>query len=172
MNLKHRSCGTLALVFAAILLAKGALAATDTNRAAFTDIYTKVSKALKEKDMKEKDMNTIISYETEDYTSKSLSGETENRDQTNEKLKQGFSVFKKISSFDEEIVEAKFENDTATIVVSETMKATIADPEGKDHTVNGLTKSRDIWVKKDGKWKIKSSEMIEDKSTLDGIAVR
>jgi ketosteroid isomerase-like protein len=167
MNLKHRSRGTLALVFAAILLAKGALAATDTNRTAFTDIYKKVSKALKEKDM-----NTIISYETEDYTSKSLSGETENRDQTNEKLKQGFSVFKKISSFDEEIVEAKFENDTATIVVSETMKATIADPEGKDHTVNGLTKSRDIWVKKDGKWKIKSSEMIEDKSTLDGIAVR
>jgi ketosteroid isomerase-like protein len=167
MTLKNRSYQILGFLFAVLLLADGAWAATDTNRTALADIYKTLSKALKEKDMA-----TIISYETDDYTSKSLSGETKNREQTNENLKQGFSIFKKISSFEEEIIEAKFENDTATIVVSEKMTATLSDPEGKDHTLNGLTKSRDIWAKKDGKWKIKSSEMIEDKSTLDGQAVR
>lgn len=154
MNLKLQSFRVLPLVIAVLFLTNGAQAAADPNRAALTDIYKILSKALMEKDIK-----TIISYETDDYTSKSLSGETQNREQTNEHLKQGFSVFKKISSFDEEIIEAKFENDTATIVVSEKMTATISDPEGKDHAVNGLTKSRDIWVKKDGKWKIKSSEI-------------
>jgi ketosteroid isomerase-like protein len=167
MNLKNRSYRTLGLIFAALLLANSVWAATDTNRTALADIYKTLSKALKEKDI-----DKITSYETEDYTSKSLSGETKNREQTNENLKQGFSIFKKISSFDEEILEAKFENDTATVVVSEKMTATLADPEGKEHTLNGLTKSRDLWVKKGGQWKIKSSEMTEDKSTLDGKSVR
>lgn len=157
----------LALTLAVgVIAANFASGATDANRSALETVYSKYTKALKEKDAR-----TVSSYETDDFTIELSSGETLNRQQADALLKQTLGSLKTISNAGAQITDVKTENGTATVSVTETMTATMADSQGREHVISATTKSRDVWVKIDEKWRIKSSKVLEDKSTLDGKAV-
>jgi ketosteroid isomerase-like protein len=159
-----RIASTIVLTCLALGLTYGA---TDANRTALEQVYKDYANALKNKDAK-----AIIAFETDDFSMKDSSGKTMKRDEANAILQQALAVFKTISNVDEQITDLKMENGTATLMVSEKMVGTIVDPQGKEHMLDGITKSRDIWVKDANKWKIKYSEVLEDTSTLDGKAVK
>ena len=158
----------LALTLAvSVIAANFASGATDANRSALEDVYSKYTKALKEKDTR-----TVSSYETDDFAIKLSSGEILNRQQADALLEQTLGSLRTVSKADAQITDVKTENGTATVIVTETMTATMADNQGREHVITASTKSRDVWVKIDGKWRIKSATVLEDKSTLDGKAVR
>lgn len=164
MKLNIRPAQMFAFAIVTLFASHPARAATDANRSVFEAIYKASAKALKDRDLK-----TINSYEAEDFSLKTIDGKSMNREQANASLEKSLAIFKTISKADEEITEIKIENDTATLQVTEKMSATtIADPQGKEHSVESTTKSRDIWIKKGDKWLIKYSEVLEDTSTLDG----
>jgi ketosteroid isomerase-like protein len=168
MKLKNQLSQIFAVALVTIFTASLVQAATDANRAAFEGIYKIYGKAMQDRDAK-----TIISYETDDFTMKTSDGKTLSRDQANTVLEQSLAIFKTVSKIDEQITDLKVENGTATLTVTEKMTATtIADPQGKEHVIEGNTKSKDIWVKKGDKWMIKSSEMLEDTTTIDGKSVK
>ena len=167
--MKLKNLGAQILVMSVAIFAAGFVyGATDSTRTTFEGIYKMYGKATQDKDAK-----TIISYETDDFTMKTSDGKTLTRDQANAMLEQSLAIFKTISKIDEQITDIKVENDTATLMVTEKMTATtIADPQGKEHVMDGATKSKDIWVKKGDKWMIKSSEILEDTTTIDGKPVK
>jgi len=168
MKLKNRAAQIVALSLVTLFTTSLVRAATDTNRAVFEGIYKIYAKAMQNRDAK-----TIISYETDDFTMKTSDGKTLNRDQANAMLEQSLAIFKTVSKIDEQITDLKVENGTATLTVTEKMTATtIADPQGKEHVIDGSTKSKDIWVKKGDKWMIKSTEVLEDTTTIDGKSVK
>jgi ketosteroid isomerase-like protein len=168
MKLKNSAAQIVALGLLTLFTSTLAHAATDANRTVFEGIYKIYATAMKDHDAK-----TIISYETDDFTFKTSDAKTLNRDQANALIQQSLAILKTISKLDQDITDIKVENGTATLIVTEKMTATsIADPQGKQHIIDGITKSKDIWVKKGDKWMIKSTEVLEDTSTIDGKPVK
>jgi ketosteroid isomerase-like protein len=164
MKLKNRTAQIAALALVTLFPAISVLAATDPNRSVFEGIYKAYATAFKDRDAK-----TIISLETDDFTLKGPDGKTLNRDQAHTVLEHNLAILKTISKIDEDITDIKVENGTATVSVSEKITATtIPDPQGKEHVIDGATKSHDIWIKKGDKWMIKFSEILEDTTMVDG----
>jgi hypothetical protein len=118
-------------------------------------------------------VKAIIALETDDFTLKTFHGKILNREEANAVLEQNLAFLKTVSKIDEDIIEIKVENGTATVMVAEKMTGTtIPDRQGKGHILEGATKSRDIWIKKDDKWMVKSSETLEEATTLDGKSAK
>jgi ketosteroid isomerase-like protein len=152
----------------AIILATPVLgiAATDSDRNDLSKIYQVYAQV-----MKQKDLATILSFETDDFTHKLLSGKTLNRQQDAANTRQAFLATKVISRVDVQVLDLKIQSAQANVVASQILEATIVDPQGKEHTLVSKSKSRDTWVKVEGHWKIKYSEDFEGSDTIDGHPV-
>jgi hypothetical protein len=160
MNTTKRICA-FALLLA---MALPVIAATDSKLAEFSKIYQAYAQALKQKDLQ-----TILKYETDDFTQKLKSGKTVSYQETTAGFRILFQIAKEISA-DAQVDAVKTDGTQATVFASEKVEYVVVDSRKNDHHVTETTKSKDIWVQVGGLWKIKFSEDLEFSRTVDGSA--
>jgi ketosteroid isomerase-like protein len=153
----------VALIFANVFAIHCASAETDSDRNALEAIYQQYTQAIKHKDPE-----VIFSYETDDFSVKTVDGKTLNHQQADAAMLQSIQSMKAISSVDVKVMEVKTETNQTTVVVSQKIIAKVVDSEGKEYAWIDDNKSRDSWIKVEGKWKIKFSKNLEDSQTFDG----
>jgi hypothetical protein len=156
----------IALASAIVLPINNARANTDSERTAFEFIYQRVAQDLKQNNAKD-----IFSFETDDFSHKILSGKTLNHQEADAILQQSMNAMK-VSDAETTIADFSVEKEQATIVVTQKIVAILKDPKDKEHKLIDVSKSRDSWIKVDGKWKIKFSEDLDDSATIDGNPVQ
>ena len=152
-----------ALIFANVFAIYCANAETDSDRNALEAIYQQYAQAIKHKDPK-----VIFDYETDDFSVKTMDGKILNHQQADTVMLQSIQSMKAISSVDVKVIKVKVETNQTTVVVSQKIVAKVVDSEGKEYAWVGDNKSRDTWIKVEGKWRVKFSEDLEDSQTFDG----
>jgi ketosteroid isomerase-like protein len=160
-NLKPLLASLLVLVIPAL-----GIASTDSDHNELLNDYKTYVQALKQKDVA-----TIESLETDDFTHKEASGKAFNREQDAENIKKVFQATKSFSKVDIQILDLKIQSDQANAVTLQTLDATLVDPQGGEHILVTQNKSRDTWVKINGHWKIKYTEDFDESNLLDGRTI-
>ena len=97
-----------------------------------------------------------------------MDGKILNHQQADTVMLQSIQSMKAISSVDVKVIKVKVETNQTTVVVSQKIVAKVVDSEGKEYAWVGDNKSRDTWIKVEGKWRVKFSEDLEDSQTFDG----
>jgi len=120
--------------------------------------------------MKDKDWDYIKSVETEDYTEKSKEGTVQNKQQADTQADSMLPMLTAITSASTVITsvrEGKSE-DEVIAETSDTCVLIVKGNDGKDHTMEIASKSRDTWVHRDAGWRIKYHEGLESTTKVDG----
>ena len=125
------------------------------------------------KSFKAKDIKGFMSVYTPDYTSKA-NGKTMSAKEMEAEMKMNMSNTKSVESATLSLGKVAVKGEAATADATFSLKATIADPQGRmgkpgaTHKMGVVEKAREIWVKTKGGWKNKRSDMISETMTLDG----
>lgn len=118
-----------------------------------------------------KDLDGALAHRTQDYVSIGAKGDRKSLEQSRQVLRrlfaamewaQGSSVIQKIT----------LKDDTAIVLVKEKGRLVLANPQtGQKATldINGL--SRDVWVRRQGRWLVKQSQNLQSKITRNGQPV-
>ena len=155
----------VAACVAILMLTCAVMAQDNALRKDFEALYTKRDKAFKGKDA-----DFINSLLAEDYTSKDNDGKLMNRAQTVEKNNSAFAAIKEVISVVTKIESVRQGKDGSEAVVetSDAVKLSFTGADGQPHLYDGAEKLRETWVLAEAGWKLKYTELLESKATIDG----
>ena len=158
----------LGLFFLAILFPVKSLAVveSDPKHKAFENIYQQIDEA-----MKHGDADTIIGFETADFTRKDYSGKILNRQEADAGLRKAMKDTKSISICKAEVKSITSEKEQDIVLVSVHLECILIAPNGTEHKMVDIEEDREVWVKVDGKFKVKFSEIVGGSVTIDGQKV-
>lgn len=150
---------------AVLVLSCAVMAQDNALRKDFEALYAKRDKAFKAKDA-----HFINSLLAEDYTSKDKDGNVSNRAQTVEKNNSSIAAIKEVISVATKIESARQGKDGSEAVVetSDAVKLSFTGADGQPHLYDGAEKLRETWVRAEAGWKLKYTELLESKATIDG----
>jgi ketosteroid isomerase-like protein len=153
-----------ALFLGTLILASPSSAQESEVRKELEALYAKRDAALKAKDVA-----YITSLETDDFTRKSKDGKTVDRKQADAEMDMINTVIKEVTTFKTTLDDVKQgENGEVTVLISDKGALILIGDGNQEHKVEGSGKGRDVWVKTDQGWKIKSHEEVESNTTVDG----
>jgi hypothetical protein len=120
--------------------------------------YASMAKALKEKDLQ-----TLMSYLAGDYTQKGLTGTVANRRQVERDLKQTIDSMETLSATYKIISLAVGKNETTANILYSFSGLTKPDqdPQGRAHRVEFVSPMRATWTKLDQGWRLKRMEELK-----------
>jgi ketosteroid isomerase-like protein len=125
-------------------------------------LYNKVASA-----MMAKDLNGILATGTKDF-SYTEDGKTMTGEQISAQMKQQFQMVKGPIKCKMTVLSCKITGKTATVLSSETSEMQIDEQDGKPHKYTSVGKSKDICVKTDKGWLMKSVTVVSSTMTRDG----
>lgn len=167
----RRKCLALTVMSAAALVAPVLARADDSAvRKELMAVFNKGVTSYKKKDVK-----SFMSMFAPGYTSRSFDGRTMTRADEERDMKQAMSMTKSLDAASLSIEKLATKGNSAD--VTSTMKlsmhvvddGTMGGKKGQPHVLSMEQKSKEIWVKTGGSWKIKSSqELAPGKTTIDG----
>lgn len=129
-------------------------------------VYVKIDAAVKAKDLK-----TLGALLSEDYEGNS-EGKKLTKAQTVAEMKRNFEAVKEITAVKTTIDKIQHVEGNEIVDYTQTVKGTIAGPDGKDHALDVSVKGRDWWVKgEDGKWICVAGEDVSNDVKIDGKPV-
>jgi ketosteroid isomerase-like protein len=164
--MKNRLIGALAL-FVALGAVVTARADDAEVQKALQANYDRMSKALREKDLK-----TLIGFYAPDYQSKGIDGETTDRAAGVEaRLKGLMEAIKSLKTVTAKIDKITVKGDEATVAITQTLVGTVAGADGNDHALDLQLSGRATWIKTADGWRLKRTEALREKGTIDGNAV-
>ncbi len=147
----------LTLLLTGLTYINSASANDDDVRKELEAVYAKIAAAVKAKDMK-----TVESLLGDDYE-KQVGDKTIKRAEVIAQMKKSFEMTKEIKSAKIVIDKIQHVEGNEIVDYTQTMKGVIVGADGKDETVEAVSKGRDWWVKDDdGNWMCVSSERIGD----------
>jgi len=115
-----------------------------------------------------KDNSFEKSLWTDDYTSKNKEGKISTRKEAEAESDAAVAMMKEVEKIETKVEEVMEDpNGETTVMISASGSITVT-LEGQEHKVAGESKSRDIWVKTNQGWRIKSHEVLESSRTVDG----
>ncbi|MDQ4123272.1 MAG: nuclear transport factor 2 family protein [Acidobacteriota bacterium] len=126
-------------------------------------VYAKVDAAVKAKDLK-----ALESLLADDYEGRS-DGKKMNKAETIARMKQHFEMVKEFTSSKTKIDKIQHLEGNEIVDYTQTIKGTVAGPNGKDVPLDVSVKGRDWWVKNDdGKWICVAGEETGSEVRVDG----
>jgi hypothetical protein len=139
-------------------------AGDSTTRTEIEALYAKIDQSRIKKD------NTLYqSLEMDDYTSKSKEGKIKTREEADTESNSALARVKEVQSFKTKVEDLKEEkNGEVSVLINMSAVLTGSGPDGKEHKIEVQSKARDVWVKTEQGWKIKSHEGGESSFTVDG----
>jgi ketosteroid isomerase-like protein len=157
----------VALILGTFILASPSSAQETDVRKELEALYAKRDAALKAKDVA-----YITSLETDDFTKKSKDGKTVDRKQADADMDMINTIIKEVTTFKTTVDDVKQgENGEVTVLISDKGALIMIGEGNKEQKLEGSGKGRDVWVKTDQGWKIKSHEELESTTTVDGKPV-
>ena len=125
--------------------------------------------ARSDKAVKTRDVSHLMDDATPDMTSKTEGRVIKGTDLINV-MKQQLAMFKSIDEVSSKITSFKVNGGTAVVNAESTLVGTLVGPDQKPHKLRSVSKDRDTWVKTPKGWKVKLTETLGQKNTLDGKA--
>ena len=136
-------------------------------RKELTAAYAQISKALTTGD--------IITFEkflSSDYTGKSLGGKNRNRKEVLAGIKETMKRVPPNAKLSISIDKLTLKGNKAVTMVSLGTSNISEDGQGNSHIQQMIQKDRQSWSKSGGSWKLKHSDILSQKMTLDGKTVK
>lgn len=93
---------------------------------------------------------------------------TMNFDQMIEGIKQGFSMYSKMTHVSMAVLSVKEHGDKGTAVERQAMNGVVKGPDKKDHKTSYVGLSTETYRKVNGEWKMASMSIKMEKMTMDG----
>ncbi|MBX7222979.1 MAG: nuclear transport factor 2 family protein [Blastocatellia bacterium] len=162
-NTRRTLANLLSLVLFCAILNIAALGQDAT--ASLKTIYGKIDQSIVAKDA-----SVMAAMLTKDFVGKEKSGEVSAKESI-ERLKQAFAAIDKFSSSTSKIEKVEEADNEVTVLVTQTVNATLKGPDGAPHEMVIVAKSRDKWVHEGDDFKLKFSETMEQSTTIDGKKV-
>lgn len=125
----------------------GAKADTAPTKSDAQALYNKLGAALKKKDTK-----AIQALAVPNATNQTADGKTLTRDQWISSLDANLKGLTTINSATFTVTGVKMVGANMVVDNSLHLVATIADPKGKPHKMDAISKAQDTWTKSGGKW--------------------
>lgn len=119
--------------------------------------------------IKKKDAATLIGLLTPDFTFQGTKGEKMTRAQYEQTVKQQFTVVKEVKAASAKVGAVTVKGNTAVAQLSSQLTLTVADPQGKLHTIMQSSTSEDTMVKTAQGWKLKKTVEKTTSTTMDGL---
>jgi ketosteroid isomerase-like protein len=112
-------------------------------------------------------IEAVSSFLTPDYTSTQSNGQKLTREATIKALRQQRASLSG-ATIENKIDKLTVKGSQAIAIVHARMSGTIADPQGKRHTLVAIAVSTDTWIKTASGWKIKSDVAQQETLKMDG----
>lgn len=146
-------------------LASGCRADDAATRKEIEKQYARISAALKTKSLKSLDKVT-----TPDYTLKSPKGQVVTWQQMQTQMGLYLSFLQKVTEASSKVSKLAVKGKEAKVEVKQSFSGVIADPqtEGKVHKVTSATQYKDTWIKSNGTWLLKHSDIVATSNAMDG----
>jgi ketosteroid isomerase-like protein len=125
-------------------------------------LYSKVGKA-----MEAKDINGILATGTKDFTY-TEAGKTMTGEQVSAQMKEQFKAVKGPMKSKLTVVSCKITGKTAMVISTDYSEMQVPGQDGKSHKVVTTGKSKDVVVKTDKGWLMKSVNVLSSSMTMDG----
>lgn len=136
-----------------------------TDKPAIQELYTRLSNAMRAKDMK-----TIASLGTPDFTATDASGKVYNARQSLAMMESDLRSMKRINAVKPRIRSIALDGKKATTVAEMQVSAVMVQG-GKPHDMKSTSVSKDTLVKTAKGWKFKSVVSLSADVTMDGRKV-
>lgn len=140
--------------------------ATSDAQRAIQATYDKMNAALAAKNV-----NAALAYQARDFVATDLNGQKKTTAQLRADMLQVMPAVQSLRSVSR-IQQFSLQGNTATVTVGETVRMTLVNPQNRQKAnmmSNGV--SRDTWVKQNGGWRLKRSQSLSSKSTVNGKPV-
>ena len=160
--------GMIALCATGIGISVNAGADDAATRKDIVKQYDRISAALKAKSLKSIDKVT-----TPDYTLKAPEGQVITWKQMEAQMGLYLSFLQKVTEASSTISKVAVKGKEAKVDVKQSFSGVIADPqtEGKVHKVTSSTQYKDTWIKSNGGWLLKHSDIVATNYSMDGKKV-
>lgn len=158
-----------ALFILSILAISSASAQGDAQvRKELESSYAKLTKAFKSKDVK-----TIFAMGTNDFSYVAKNKTKMDRKSAEAMITGQMKMIQEVQTVSNVIKKLTVKGDTAIAIVTGTVKGKMINPgqQGKTLALVSIGDTKDTWIKTSKGWKLKSVEVLSDKTTLDGKPV-
>lgn len=118
-----------------------------------------------------RDAESIIAWETSDFTCKHRSGKVLNKAEFDAALRRGMRAIKEVKSFDLGFNEVRQDGDNFNVTATQRLIAIIVDAQGKEHEYVEIMRALDVWQKPGGDWKVRYTQQQATSITIDGRRV-
>jgi len=123
--------------------------------------YNKIVSAFRKRDLK-----SVETYMSPDYTSRLKSGKVLSRAQTMADMKRQMNSLRNIS-FDRTVKSVTLKNGKALATTDFYLRGQVVDQQGYPHMMELISRYEDTWVRKDKGWKLSHSQLINGMKSLD-----
>lgn len=149
-----------ATIFSPRVLAKSAPSSAESELRA---IYAKVGQALKRRDI-----NSVLAYETSNFTQKEPDGSVKKRAQADASMRQTMTIVSAINSIKFNITGVKMVNRKAQVSYRQELDAMLRTRDGSKAHFKSTALGRDTWIKTPRGWRVQKGETFSNKSTVNG----
>lgn len=119
-----------------------------------------------------KDMSEFFRQTTPDFSMKMTNGQTYEREKIEPWLKQQVAMLKTVTAFSMKIQKLALTSDKAVSTIKGSFSGDLIMPDGKTHKLVNAGAYKDVWVRQNGGWLCKYTEVLSEKTTLDGKAFK
>ncbi len=115
-----------------------------------------------------KDVQALPNYMTSDFQARQREGGTANRQETIATLQRAFGSVNQVRKSNVTVEKVSLRGNDATTTARVQFDGTITDRNGKGHALVADNQYRDTWTRTADGWKIRRSEPLRLRVTLDG----
>lgn len=115
-----------------------------------------------------RDTSSLMSIMADNLTSRRPNGQVWNRNQLQVYMNLTLGALKTIDSAKFKVVRVTTKGDEIIAFVDHTVSGTMSGNQGKVSRIVDISTDRDVWVKTSKGWRIKFTECVKEKVTLDG----
>ncbi|GBC94898.1 hypothetical protein HRbin16_00683 [bacterium HR16] len=117
---------------------------------------------------KQKNVDGLIRQMAPDFLYKTKSGQVLNRQMVEMAMREQYAHVKSVDKRTTTIKKMEIKGNTAQVTTAEEVVFTLVDVQGRRHKVRSVATTRDTWVKTPQGWKVKMTEVLNEKTFIDG----
>jgi len=117
---------------------------------------------------KQKNVEGLLRQMTPDFLYKTEKGDVMNKQMVEQVMRAQYALIQSVDKRTTAIKKMEIKGNTARVTTQEELVVTMLDPQGKRRKVVSKATTRDTWVKTPQGWKVKMTEILDEKTTIDG----
>lgn len=117
---------------------------------------------------KQKNVDGLLRQMTPDFLYKTKSGQVLSKQMVEMLMREQYARTKSVDKRTTTIKTMGIKGNTAQVTTAEEAVFTILDAQGHPHKLRSVATTRDTWVKTPQGWKVKMTEVLDEKTFTDG----